>query len=325
MSDAQRKTIELYRSLMQINASAHLLRIARQCGVLEELMSGQKTLEDICTNRFLHREATAQLLAALRVIGIVEKYGEDFAISQAARLMQNYDGDLGDEVWNTLPDFLRGDRKREDTDDRVRQGYQSATQWIYTAAAMQTAEMLDIGGEGEKRGSRILDLGCGSAVWSCAIAHRDPSSEVVAVDHPEIVPAARATADSIGLDTRVQTIEADPLQFEIEPETFDVLLIAQRMHHLSDEAAEAWLSRCLPGLVLGGRVVIIDLFEMPGQTSLHESIEALRLTLQTRDGHLRTLQSSQSMMQNVGLDDVQFAFLAATKAPIGVLTGRRSR
>ena len=185
--------------------------------------------------------------------------------------------------------------------------------------------MLDIGGEGEKQGSRILDLGCGSAVWSCAIAHRDPTCEIIAVDHPEIVPAARATADSIGLDTRVQTIEADPLRFEIEPESFDVILIAQRMHHLAEDAAEAWLSRCIPGVLPAGRVVIIDLFEMPGQTSLHESIEALRLTLQTRDGHLRTLQESQAMMRNVGLEDVQFAFLAATKAPIGVLTGRRPK
>lgn len=320
---AQDKTIDLYQTTMQINASAHLMRIARQVGVFEELNVGQRTLDELCQARYVNKEAMVFVMDALVAIGIIEKYGDDYALSHAARLLCQYDEDLGDSVWKPIPDLLLGKLKREDVDEQMRRNRAAATQWIHTGAAMQAAEILDIGGENEPPGIKILDLACGSSVWSCAMAHRDPESSVTAIDHEIMLDAAKSTAESIGLGDRFRTIAGDSLEIELDPESADLVLIANRLHECDDSHAKQLLGRAVSAAKPGGRVVVIDLFRGPTRATLTESIEALRLCAGTHGGRIRTLAESQHMMQEAGLTNVQFTFLAASRAGLGLAVGKR--
>ena len=45
---AQDQTLNLYHELMQINAVSHILRSARETGVLQQLALGQHTAEQLC-------------------------------------------------------------------------------------------------------------------------------------------------------------------------------------------------------------------------------------------------------------------------------------
>lgn len=324
MSSAQKKTIDLYQTMMQINASAHLMRAARQVGLLDELEAGQKTIEDICTARFLHRESTQALLDALVAIGIIERYDDDYALSQAARLLSQYDRDLRDEMWDSLPDLIRGKTQRNLRDDRLRMIRDSANQWIHTAAAMQAAEMLDIGGEDGFRGIHLLDLGSGSAVWSCAMAHRDPELKVTAVDFEEAIGASRQTADSIGLGDRFETIAGDPAALDLQPEHYDMVFVGQRLHTMDDDSARRFLARCIEATKPGGTVVVVDLFFGPHRQTLSESIEALKLVLETQGGYIRTLPQAEAMFKDAGLESVQFSFLAASRIHLGLIKGTKA-
>src|SRR5690606_20768481 len=117
----------------------------------------------------------------------------------------------------------------------------AATQWVHTPAAMQAAEILDIGGtpttDPESDGElilstpplRILDLGCGSAVWSCAMAFRDPGAAVLAVDEEAALVAARSTARSIQLGERFETLAGQPEEVALPTADFDLVLVAQRL------------------------------------------------------------------------------------------------
>ena len=341
MSERQNQTIDLYGQLMQVNASSHLLRTARQVGVIDELREGQRTLDELCQARFLNREATGLLLDALTVIGVVERYGEDYAISQAARLLNQYDNDLGDEFWQQLPDLLTGKRSRDKADRRAMENRDTATQWTQTAAAMQAAEILDLGGkekdqdydqekEAEKRGDlegdgggafRILDLGCGAAVWSCAAAHRHGGSTVLGVDHEEVRLAATNTADSIGLGERFEFEAGDLLSLDLPDDAFDLCFIGRRLHYLGDGDAASVLQSAAAAVRPGGRVVVIDLFRVPSRKNLTETVEALRLELGTAEGSMRTLQQGQQMMTDAGLDNVQFTFIAASREGLGMCVG----
>lgn len=323
MSEQQAKTIELYGNLMQINASSHLLRAARQTGILEELREGQRSLDELCQARFLHREATELLLDALVVIGVVEKYAEDFAISQAARLLNQYDKDLGDEFWSELPDLLSGKRLRESSDTRALENRDTATQWTQTAAAIQAAEILDIGGESCPPGIHILDIGCGAAVWSSAMAHRDSAAKVVAIDYAESSVAATNTADSIALGERFEFREADLSNLELTDDEFDLVVIARRLHYLSDNDTKTMLRAAAAATKPGGRLVVIDLFRVPSRKTLTETIEALKLELGTAEGSMRTLQQGQEMMAATGMRKVQFTFIAASRAGLGMCVGEK--
>lgn len=323
MSTAQERTLAQYHGLMRINASSHLLRAAREIGLIDELRKGQRTAEQLAESLSWVPHSADLLIDGLMAIGMIEKYGDDFALSRAGHLLCQYDEDLGDATWKRLVPVLRGDEKRHDLDDQDRFDYLAATQWAHTAAAMQAAEMLDIGQGGEYVGLKILDLGCGSAVWSCAAAHRDPESSVVAVDQEAALEAAKATAESIELGDRFSCVSGDPLDADVATDAFDLVIVAQRMSSLDEQAAKKLLRKAAACCALGGRVVVIDLFRSPAKTNLTEAIEALRLDLGTRGGRMRSLEEAQADLREAGLSRIQFTFIAASETNLGMAVGTR--
>ena len=331
---AQEQTLRQYHELMQINAVSHVFRAAREVGILNELQSGQRTLDQLCEALALAKRPTRLLLDALVAAGLVEAYGNDFANAAATNLLCQYDADLGDRRWNRLADRVREGTVAVD-DHGEHFDSVAATQWSHTAAAMQAAEILDIGGEGEAAGQSLLDLGCGSAVWSCAMAHRDAESTVTAVDQPARLAAAKSMAESIGLETRFQWVESSPETADLPRDAFDLVLLPQRLHALSDETGDELLGKATAALKPGGRLVVIDQFRSPTSASpagksnlppragLTEAVEALKLDLDTPSGRLRTLEETQSRLAQAGLQNVQFSFIAASRLNLGIAVGNK--
>ncbi len=320
---AQDRTFEQYHQLMQINAASHLIRAARNIGLFTELRDGQRTLAQLCEKLELDATASRLLLDGLVAIGIVENYEDDFALSRAAHLLCQYDEDLGDARWDRLVMRMRGQGNREDHDDQRQFDYLAATQWVHTPSAIQAAEILNIGGDDQTAGPKILDLGCGSAVWSCAMAHRDPQATITAVDNSAALEAATRAAHSIGLSSRFHALEANPSEAELPEAEFDLVILAQRLGCLGAEEATTILQRSIRATKPGGRVVVIDLFRGPTKPNLAESVEALKLNLGTREGYIRSLDEIQILLQKSGLHRVQFAFLAASKVNLGMAVGER--
>ncbi len=361
------RTLDQYHELMRINAVSHLIRAARRVGILQELGNGQRTADQLCQTLSLAREPTGLLLDALVRIGVIERYDDDHALSQAARLLCQYDEDLGDRLWERLTDRVKGSTERDQNDDQLSFDYTAATQWTHTPEAIQVAETLGIGGRddhasglgdapglGDSRGLSILDIGCGSAVWSCAMAHRDPAARLTLVDGAGALQAAMSTAESIGLADRLTLIEGDPATVPLPADEFDVVLIAQRLQSVSENASSTLLGRAVSAAKPGGRIVVVDLFSGsehrgseqrgpeqrgpeprgPGRdepenvvaeragcegADLGECIEALRLNLETSSGSIRTPQQVEIQMQQFELQRVEFTFLSASRINLGLI------
>ena len=323
---AQDRTLDRYQELMQINAASHLLRSAREAGLFDELQSGQRTLAQLVQTLALAPETTELLLDCLVSMSVIERYGDDHALSPVMRLLCEHDADLGDAGWSCLVNKLH-QRDTAASDVAYLDGI-AATQWIHTPAAVQAAEILDIGGELNKDSElaaplRILDLGCGSAVWSCAMAYRDSTATVVAVDNNLALAAAERAAQSIDLGSRFRSVVGDPEEAKLEHGEFDVVVVAQRFHSARPAAAKRLLEQALTSLASGGRLVIIDLFRGPAKPRLSETIEALRLHLATDHGRMRSIQETQSQLESVGLTNVQFTFLAASRINLGLMVARK--
>ena len=322
---AQDRTLEQYHQLMQINAASHLIRAARTLGIFAELREGQHTLGQLCESLSLATSIAESLLDALVAIGIVEKYGQDYALSRAAHLLCQYDDDLGDASWLRLVDLVRDDGQRQEHWDQRYLDYLAATQWIHTPAAIEAAEIMNIGGEGEVVGPSILDLGCGSAVWSCAMAYRDPNATVTAVDNGAALEAAETTANSIGLGARFIPLAGDPLEVELSANAFDWVILPQRLSCLARPMAAALLAKAVGAARPGGRIAVIDLFRSPAKANLSDCVEVLKLQLETRHGTVRTLDQIEAEFREAGLEDVQFAFLSKSRANFGLAVATKPR
>ena len=319
---AQDRTLDQYQQFMRINAASHLFRSARELGLLKELREGQRTLDQICETLSLRPEPASLIMDGLVATSIIEKYGDDYALSRVAQLLCQYDEDLGDETWSRLVPQLRGEDRPGD--NLAYLSSVAATQWVHTPAAMQAAEILDLGGEDEISGVSILDLGCGSAVWSSAMAHRDPEASVTAIDRLGALKAAQATADSIGLGDRFRAVEGVPEAVELSSDAYDLVVLAQRLSCLAAEAGTQLMAKAAAAVKPGGRLVVIDVFRGPTAPDISECIEALKLELETPSGSVRSLDQIQAELTRLGLEQVQFAFLADSRVNMGMAVGNRA-
>ena len=311
---AQELTLDRYQQFMQINAQAHLLRAARESGVIEQLRQGQATADQLIERLNLQPRLTHLLLDALVAMQAIEKYGDDYALAAVTRLFCQYDADLGDQHWCGLVGQMRGST-RGSTSDYFDES--TATQWVHTSAAKQAAEILDIGGERKSR--KILDLGCGSAVWSAAMAYADPQSHVTAIDTASRVVAAKRTVDSIELGTRYTFVDAEPETAELGTNTYDLVLVAGRFSGMSPERGEQLIQRSKRALKVGGELVLIDLFRGPGKPGVNEALEAMRLAAKTSEGHIRDAEATRNLLLENGFTACQFAFIAASRQGWGML------
>ncbi len=363
----QDRTLDHYQELMTINATSHLLRTARKIGLFDQLTTGQKTLPELAGNLQIPEARLLLVLQSLIPVGIIEQYQEDYAMSATARLLCQYDADLGDATWEQLADALReppNDAPVDVTDaapekqtgdgglaDRLRSRADAvaATQWVHTPAAMQAAEILGFGPSDETSETtaetdppsdtvaavevapdatptepiELLDLGCGSAVWSCAMAFREPAIRITAVDSEAALVAARAMADSIELNDRLETKPGDVLGASLPANAYNMILIAQRLHAYSTKQIDQILASCLASLKAGGRIVVIDSFRGPHRPTLSESLEALRLRVQTGEGEVPELKDAEKRFRDAGFENVQFTYIAASRIGLGMMIGSK--
>lgn len=330
----QNRTLDRYQELMQINAASHVLRTARQIGVLDQLRTGQQTAEQLADALGVDRAGLDLLLDCLIAMNVIERYETDHALSPVMQLLCQYDHDLGDAHWQRLTGLIRGDSPPPS--DRAYLDGLAATQWIHTPAAMQAAEMLDMGGptgpvgkpsdDGGTLPLRILDLGCGSAVWSCAMAYRDGKATIVAVDDAAPLVAAASTAGAIELSERFDARVGDPESIELPRDEFGLVVIAQRMHATTDSGRRALLAQAYDALESGGRLVVIDLFRGPAKPNLTETIEALRIHAGTGgsgQGRMQSIEDLQEMFRERGLIDIRFTFIEASRVNFGMMVATK--
>lgn len=321
MANEQELTIRKYWTLIGINASSHVIRAAREVGLLQQLLSGQKTFGELVDACDLQPNLTTRILDVLVSTGLVERYAEHYAASQTLGLLAQYDADLGDHYLDSLVGQLRCDLPAGSGEAFRR--HQVARGWTRTPLAMQVAAVLEIGQS--RRDLQILEIGCGSGVWSSTIAFRDLGSTVVAVDQADALGEAKTTIESIGLQTRWTGFEADPTSGELPDGPFDLVIIPELLQTMDDALAVTILGRAADVTRPGGEVAVIDFFDPveSKERSLATAVHNLELGLRTPLGRLRTAPEASQLMIGAGLQSALFATLNNAPQNVGMLLATR--
>jgi ubiquinone/menaquinone biosynthesis C-methylase UbiE len=153
---------------------------------------------------------------------------------------------------------------------------------LFRPSAEQAAELL------AQPGLRLLDIGAGAAPWSLAIATREPSSTVTAVELHAVMRSTRTAVREAGLEDRYEFVEGSA--FEVDwgkPRTYDLALIANICHLFDENANLQLLRRVADALRPGGRVAIVDILPTErGDGPRAAVLYALGLVLRTSSGRI---------------------------------------
>jgi SAM-dependent methyltransferase len=103
---------------------------------------------------------------------------------------------------------------------------------------------------------RLLDVACGCAIKSLALARRDPALHVTGIDVGHVLPAARDLAARMGLSGQATFVEADLLTVALGAGSYDIALLGQITHYLTPEQNQDLFRRLHTALRPGGTLVL---------------------------------------------------------------------
>lgn len=102
----------------------------------------------------------------------------------------------------------------------------------------------------------LLDLACGCAIKSFALAQASPRVRVTCLDSADVLDVARDLAARMGLTSRVTFLPADILTADLGASLFDLALVGQITHYLTPDQNRALFRRIHSALTDGGSLVI---------------------------------------------------------------------
>jgi SAM-dependent methyltransferase len=329
MSDSQLRTIETFHRLLGQPAQTAVLNAALRLGIIDALREGQKTAGQLERKCELRRGTVTPLMELLKPTGLVEQFGEHYALSQAAQMAPRSLWAAWFEQWTHLEASLRPDNAALSEYDRLRAeehrrerflASRGQMQWAATGAALKAAEALDIGGH--RRSLHILDLGCGAAVYSMTLAHRDPGCIVRLVDNANGLARARATVQSLDIESRVSMLETDDLNIPGSDGAFDLVILGDHIHQWSADEQEQLLRTGHRVLGPGGEIAIVDVFAGQERGQLAVSQFALQLLIGTGNAVTPPELLNERLLR-VGFTRIQFTHLPAPPWTHGLVVGIR--
>lgn len=274
----------MIRDILGLSAA---LEGAIRSGLLASVIEHpQRTAEGHAKALGLDPRGTRLVLDVLVAFDVAKRSGEQIGPSdELVRTTVETPGGLARTLamWRHVPAFLSTGDPFVAMDvgrEAAYAGVVAALGKMMEGGARELAERIP------RKPREILDIGCGSGVWSLALAERHPDARVTGLDLPAVLEAFRARAGDLGLAGRIDTLPGDIHGMTL-PRKFDLVVIANVLRIESPERASAIVSRAATALAPGGALLVID--ALAGGTPDREqarAVYALHLGMRTINGRV---------------------------------------
>jgi SAM-dependent methyltransferase len=295
---------------------------AMRTGLLAALTEGPATDSELAKRLGLHPRALSLIIDLLHTVELVHRKGDHVESGSRLRalvdLAGSYSFTLG--LWAHTEQFLRTgdpfmlmDRRPPEREEVYRHVVGSlATR--FEGCARDLAKVLPL------HPRTILDVGCGSGVWSLSIAEHHGDARTTGLDLPAVLEHFTARARALGLGDRADTLPGDMHQVTIPRGAFDLAIIANVLRLETPERAASLVERVADGVAPGGSLLIVDaIAEGTHERDRARSLYALHLGLRTRNGQVHRAKTISGWLARAGFSRITDVDIADGDGGIGGL------
>lgn len=295
-------------------APERVLSTSLKFDVFSHIAAGKKTAAEIAAAAGTSERGMRMLLNALAALELLAKREGRYEVPPdlARYLVRESPEYLGaffatDHLWNSwghLADAVReGKPWRSASEKEVAEEFFPVlvrTLHITNSKPAQNLapQLVSLCG---KSGLRVLDIGCGSAVWSIAIAKADPKARITAFDYPKVLETTRQFAKREGVADRTEYMPGDFRVAQFPESSFDIVLVGNIAHGEGPEGVRDLFARTHRALVSGGRLVVVDMIPNDERSGPpYPLLFALNMLVNTDHGDTYTLPEYREWLTGAG-------------------------
>ncbi|MCG6495603.1 class I SAM-dependent methyltransferase [Kitasatospora sp. A2-31] len=307
-------------TMMSAVRKTGVLRAGVDLKVFDALADGPAVSKEVAAACGADPRAVHILLNALAAIGLLETEGDRFRLAPGADsiLVSTHPDYYGHAVRLAASDYEWDAVKR--LGEAVRNGgtvmeqnaeTPSYTFWEDFAAlgTLNTQPIADLVADAVlpepsapgQDGPRVLDVACGHGLYGYTLAARDPRARVWSLDWPNVLAVTETNAERLGVRDRAHFIPGDMFEVPLGG-PYDVVVVANVLHHFSTARATELLARAGGALRPGGKLVAIAISTddtAPHRDPVPHLFSALMLAW-TSEGQVHPVSAYEEMVVAAG-------------------------
>jgi ubiquinone/menaquinone biosynthesis C-methylase UbiE len=307
-------------NLSELPGLAAALGAAHSGGLVAALAERPGSAEELARRCRLDRRACANVLEVLAAFGLATREGDRYAAGDELAGCSLPIERMSSELWLHAPTFLRSGTPLITMDASLpeREGaYRDVVAELGRLFEDAAAELTACCGLAPRS---ILDVGCGSGVWSLALAQATPGARVTGLDLPGVLDNFVARASALGLADRIDAIPGDMHTAALPEACWDVAIIANVLRLEPAERARAIVRRVVSAVRPGGSVIIVDALAagLP-EAERARAIYSFHLALRTRSGCVHRSAEIGRWLEEAGCGAPTPLPLAGRRCELGAL------
>ncbi len=298
-------------------AGARVLATAVQLGIFSAIAAGNAAAADVAKAAGADRRATQMLLDALTAFGLLTKQGDRYSLPAASaqylvKKSPDYMGFMveNDDLWDSwgqLTEVVRRGKPARQVDKQhlAEEFFPVLVRSLHIMnrePARRMAAALGMNG----KALQVLDVACGSGVWSIAIAESNSHSRVTAQDFPAVLQTTRQFVRQHEVEKQYDYLPGDLKEADFGEGRFDLALLGNICHSEGEESSRNLFKRLFRALKPGGRVAIIEAIPNEERSGPpFPLIFALTMLLNTEVGGTYTLGEYTRWLKEAGFSRVE--------------------
>lgn len=300
-------------------APSFILTTALELSVFSHVAAGRRTAEEIADAAGARPRPMRMLLDALVGMQLLARNPQGYELTPIAaqclvRESPDYVGDMFVlarlwDSWSHLTETVRTGKpfRPVENQEEAEEFFPQLIRGLHVMnrePARRTAEALGAGND--RHGLRVLDVGCGSGVWSIAVAEADRQAHVTAQDFPGVLDTTRQFLKRHGVEDRYNFLPGNLKEVDFGVDRFDVALLGNIVHSEGELSSRDLFRRIHRALRSSGRMVVIDMIPNDERTGPPFALLfAVNMLVNTEFGDTYTMAEYTRWAREAGFRDME--------------------